>query len=375
MNKMICKTAKAVFGMMKKEGCRQITFHYDPKTDLELIWVIDSIPEKRDRAGRFSPDVSVSGGTRFAHQDADVALCDALILARAMTRKARVLGVGEGGCKAIVLANQKKNPGLLRSIGDFIQMHKGLFRTAIDLGFSMDDGKQIASKADYVDSLSHLEKGLGSTGENTAEGMLHGYRVVCEELLGKRLNDCSVAIQGLGAVGFPLAQRLRRSGCEVIGADLIRSNCDKARKIGVKIVPVGAILFQEVDILSPCALGAVIDEARIPRLRCEVIAGGANNPLEDEFRDERSLLKRGIVYVPDFVLNCGGFLQALVEREGGTVAEARRRSSIVGKRLKAVIARSREKNLTLLESATGMFDRKTKDKMPCSYHLKPLVRR
>lgn len=86
-----------------------------------------------------------------------MALQDALKLARAMTRKANVLGVKEGGCKAVVLANQKKNKQFLHSIGDFIQIHKGLFKTAIDLGFVMQDGKQIASKSDYVDSLSHLE--------------------------------------------------------------------------------------------------------------------------------------------------------------------------------------------------------------------------
>lgn len=350
-------TANNIFKILEKENCQEITFHYNPKTKLKLIWVVDSIPEKRDKNGKLTQEVSVSGGTRYAHTDADVALQDALKLARAMTRKANVLGVKEGGSKAVVLANQKKSINFLHSIGDFIQIHKGLFKTAIDLGFIMEDGKQIASRADYVDSLSHLRKGLGSTGENTAEGMIYGLQVICKEILNKPLQNCSIAIQGLGAVGFPLAQRLKKLGCEVVGADISKSNCEKAKKIGVKIVSSDKILFQKVDILSPCALGAVINAKIIPTLECKIIAGGANNPLENEFEDEKILLKKKIIYIPDFVLNCGGFLQALVERNKGTVEEAREESAIVGDKLKIIIDHSRKNKSTLLESATKLFDR------------------
>ncbi|RLI68287.1 MAG: hypothetical protein DRP02_12885 [Candidatus Gerdarchaeota archaeon] len=352
------KVAKDIFKIMERKGCRQITFHYDPKTNLKLVWVIDSIPEKRDKSGKLKKDVSTSGGTRFAHKDADTALQDALKLARAMTRKANVLGVKEGGCKAVVLANQKKNKKLLHSIGDFIQIHKGLFKTAIDLGFVMKDGSTIASRADFVDSLSHLKGGLGSTGANTAEGMIHGFEVICKEILKKPLKDCSIAIQGLGAVGLSLARKLIKKGCHVVGTDIVRLNCEKAKKIGVKIVSPDKILFQKVDILSPCALGAVINRKIIPKLRCKIIAGGANNPLENEFEDEKALLKRNIIYIPDFVLNCAGFLQALIERKGGTTEEARKESVVVGKKLKEVISYAREHKLTLLESAVKLFDRK-----------------
>tara|TARA_Y100000310_G_scaffold342264_1_gene444757 strand:+ start:1444 stop:2505 length:1062 start_codon:yes stop_codon:yes gene_type:complete len=351
------KGAKQIFNLMKKEGCRQITFHYDPKTDLNLVWVVDSIPDKRDKSGKLSLDVSTSGGTRFAHKDPDVALEDALKLARAMTRKAKVLGIKEGGSKAVALANQEKDVNFLHSIGDFIQIHKGLFKTAIDLGFVLDDGKKIASNSDYVDSLSHLEKGLGSTGENTAEGIIHGYKVICKEILNKSLKDCSVAIQGLGAVGMPLAERLVKIGSKVIASDIVKENCERAKKLGIKIVPPSKIINSEVDIFAPCALGAVVNNKTISKLKCKIVAGGANNPLQDEFKDEKSLLKRGIVYVPDFILNCGGFLQALVERDGGTIEKARKESIIVSKRVKQIFDYSKKHNLTLLESATKLFDR------------------
>lgn len=351
------KVAKQVFNLMKKEGCRQITFHYDSKTGLNLIWVIDSIPERRTKSGKLSLNVSTSGGTRFAHKDADVALKDVLKLARAMTRKAKVLGVNEGGAKAVALANQGKNAYFLHSIGDFIQIHKGLFKTAIDLGFVLNDGKKIASKADYVDSLSHLEKGLGSTGENTAEGIIHGYKVICKEILKKPLSDCSIAIQGLGAVGMPLAVRLTKEGSQVIASDIVKGNCERARKLGVQIVPSNKLIKSEVDIFSPCALGAVINNKTISTLKCKIVAGGANNPLQDEFKHEKMLLKKNIIYFPDFVLNCGGFLQALVERNGGTARIARKKSIVVAKRVKQLIDFSKKNNLTLLESAIQLFDR------------------
>ncbi|MDP3640083.1 MAG: hypothetical protein Q8R53_02675 [Nanoarchaeota archaeon] len=352
------KPAKEIFELMKKEGCRQITFHHEPKTGLQLVLVIDSFPELRDKAGKLSKNLSVSGGTRFAHQDADSALADAVKLARAMARKARVLDVNEGGCKAVVLANQKSKH-FLNAIGDFIQLHKGLFKTAVDLGFNLKDAEHIAAKTDFVDSLSHVKKGLGSTGENTAEGMLHGFDVICKEILKKPLQECSVAIQGLGAVGMPLAEKLVKRGCRVVGTDLLKANGEKARKIGVKIVSPQKILFQKVDILSPCALGAVINRRIIPKLQCTVIAGGANNPLEQEFKDEKTLLRRGIIFVPDFVLNCGGFLQALVEREKGTVQEARQKAKIVGQILQEVIEQAKKQECTLLEAATFLFDRES----------------
>ena len=351
------KPATEIFELIKKAGCRQITFHYEPKTGLQLVYVIDSFPEVRDKAGKLSKNLSVSGGTRFAHQDAESALADAIKLARAMSRKARVLDVNEGGCKAVVVANQKKSTPFLNAIGDFIQLHKGLFKTAIDLGFNLKDAEHIAAKTDFVDSLSHVKKGLGSTGENTAEGMMHGFDVIRKEILKKPVSECSVAIQGLGAVGMPLAERLVKRGCRVMGADLLKANGEKARKIGVKIVSPQKILFQKVDILSPCARGAAINRRIIPNLQCKVIAGGANNLLENEFADEKTLLRQGIIFVPDFVLNSGGFLQALVERQGGTVQEARQKAKIVGKRVQEIIEQAKKQECTLLEAATFLFDR------------------
>lgn len=344
--------AKSILELMKKEKCRQITFHYNPHTDMSAILVIDSPPKNGS---------VVSGGTRFAHNDADVALHDALKLARAMTRKSNVLGVDDGGAKAVVLANKPKTREFLESVGDFIQLQNGLFRTAIDLGFNLNEAEVIASRTKFIDSLSHNTGGLGSTGENTAEGMVHGFAVLSDKILNKPLKECKIAIQGLGSVGMGLAKRLINIGCEVVAADVDRTKCDEARKFGVHIVASDEILEQKADILSPCAFGGVIISENMSKLRCKLIAGGANNILEDDSLD-KELDKLGVIFVPDFVINCAGFLQALIERAGGTIEEARERSMIVAEKLNQVIEFSTKNNLTLLKSSLRLFGEIEDDK-------------
>ena len=344
---MKMKTATQIFELMEESGCRQINFHRNPKTNMKAILVVDSLPSDEQN--------QASGGTRFAHNDADIALHDAINLARAMTRKVKVLGVAEGGAKAVVIADQLKTKVLLESVGEFIEIQKGLFKTAIDLGFNLDDAKVISSRTKFIDSLTHLQKGLGSTGENTAEGMVNGLEVVCNRLLDKKLDECSVAIQGLGAVGGSLAKKLLKRKCRVIGTDFNKTLTDKFRKMGVKIVPPTEIFNQEVDIFSPCALGGVLDTKNISKLNCRIVASGANNPLRDEKSGDKQLFEKGIIFIPEFVLNSAGFLQALIEREGGTIKEAREKSKIVAQKIGEVINHSQKNKLTLLGSAIQLF--------------------
>jgi len=338
--------AKSIIELMKKEKCRQITFHLNPDTGMSAIFVIDSVPKDSSSV--------VSGGTRFAHTDGDLALDDCIKLARAMTRKSNVLGVNDGGAKAIVLANKPKTKEFLKSVGDFIQLQNGLFRTAIDLGFNLSEAEVIASRTKFIDSLSHNIGGLGSTGENTAEGMIHCFKVISEKLLNKRLEQCKISIQGLGSVGMPLAKRVVNLGCEVVASDIDQTKCDEAKKLGITIVSPDEILQQKVDILSPCAFGSVINSNNIKELRCKIIAGGANNIFENESLDEE-LNNLGITFVPDFVINCAGFLQALIERNKGDVEEAREKSKIAADKLNQVIEFSRKNNCTLLQSSLKLF--------------------
>ncbi len=354
------KMSSKLFKLMEKEGLREIRFHFNPKTKLRAILVIDSIPEIRDKKGKSSSEVVVDGGIRFFHKTEELALKDAIKLARAMTRKARVLNAKEGGAKAVVLATNKKTKEFLESVGDFIQSQKGFFKTAVDVGFNLNDAHVIHTKTDYIDSLdSHLDKGLGSTGETTAHGIVSGLKITSKKFLNKELKNCSIAIQGLGAVGMNLALKLKAVGCEVIASDINKKLCNKARTKGIIIVNPNKILYQKVDILSPCALGGIINKNNVNKLKCKIVAGGANNILEDELKDEKRLLKKGIIFIPDFVINVGGFLQALIERGSGTISKAKKDTEkIVSKRLIEIINYSKKKSCTLLEASIKLFDRK-----------------
>ncbi len=347
---MNTKIAALIFELMQQSNCRQITFHFDPQTKMKSILVIDSLPKGNK--------LRASGGTRFAHNNPDDALIDALKLAKAMTRKAKVLGVNEGGAKAVVVADISKSTEMLHAVGTFIQTQNGLFQTAIDMGFTLNDAQIISKKTTFIDSLSHLQKGLGSTGENTAQGMIHGFEVICERLLHKKLRNCTISIQGLGAVGGSLARKLKEKGCTVIATDKNAVLCEQFKRIGIKIVKPDEIFKQEVEIFSPCAFGGILTDSTISQLQCKVVAGGANNPLVNEKIDEKQLLCRGIMFIPDFVLNAGGFLQALVERNGGTIADARDKSKIIGTRINEIIDFSQKNNLSLLESSVQLFGEK-----------------
>lgn len=355
---MKTKNTDAIFDIMQKEGCRQINFHYCPETGLRAILVIDSIPEERDKRGKLSKTSFCDGGTRFFHKTEKDALKDAIRLARAMTRKSHVLKAKPGGAKAVILADKEKTTDFLESVGDFIQTQQGFFKTAIDIGFSLEDAHLIHTKTDHIYSLdTHLDKGMGSTGSNTAYGVILGLKLTCKKYLDKKLSDCSVAVQGLGAVGMNLALRLKKIGCKVVASDTDKKLCRDAKKNGIQIVSTDKILYEKVDILAPCALGGIINKNSIKKLRCGLIAGGANNQLEYELADEKRLLKRGIVFLPDFVINAGGFLQALVEKRNGTVKQARQETKIISDQLKKVMDYSEKHHCTLLEAAIKLFDR------------------
>jgi leucine dehydrogenase len=352
------KGGKSLFKLMEKEGVREIRFHFNPKTKLKAILAIDFIPNKRDEKGKLK-DISVDGGTRFSHKTEEDALKDAVRLARAMTRKTNVLNAKEGGAKAVVLSTNKKTKKFLESIGDFIQIQGGFFKTAIDLGFNLNDAHIIHTKTDYIDSLdSHLDNGLGSTGETTAQGIASSLKIVSKKFLKKELKLCTIAIQGLGAVGMNLAFKLKKIGCVVIASDIKKELCNTAKKKGIIIVNPNKILYQKVDILSPCAFGGIINKNTIKKLRCKIVAGGANNQLENELKDEKRLLKRKIIFIPDFILNSGGFLQALVERKGGNLNEAAKETKIISLQLVKTINYAKKNNCTLLEAAIKLFDKK-----------------
>ncbi len=251
----------------------------------------------------------------------DEAMTDVLRLSRGMTYKAAAAGLNLGGGKAVILGDPKKDKSeaLFRGFARYVESLGGLYITAEDVGTDMEDMELILSETRWVTGVSPAHGGGGDPSPVTAYGVLQGMKAAAkwhwdEPSLASR----SVAIQGLGSVGFHLASYLKEEGAKIYGSDIDAEQTAKAEaELGVEIVPPDQILEADCDILAPCALGAILNEESIEKLRCKIVAGGANNQLDDEERDGAALQKKGILYAPDFVGNAGGLINVYNELTGG----------------------------------------------------------
>jgi leucine dehydrogenase len=291
----------------------------------------------------------------LAHDNADDALLDAMNLARAMTRKCKVLQSTDGGGKSVVVYEREKDEAFVKAIGRFIQAQRGLFCTGVDMNLDLDDAELIGTQTDYITSL---RSNYGSTGENTAEGIFYTFKDNAEALTQKPLQELSVAIQGVGAVGAALVQRLADYGvADIRVADINQSAVDAlcAKYPAVSACNNADILFQQVDILSPCSRGGLVDESVVARLQCKVLAPASNNTLNHEARVSKALQQHGIIYIPDFVLNSGGYFQSICERKGMTLQQAREGTQVVSHAVRSLIAKSAENGKTLWQNAVELY--------------------
>ncbi|MGE5234525.1 MAG: Glu/Leu/Phe/Val dehydrogenase dimerization domain-containing protein [Acidobacteriota bacterium] len=249
------------------------------------------------------------------------ALTDALRLSRGMTYKAAAAGLNLGGGKAVIIGDPKqdKSEALLRCFGSYVESLGGLYITAEDVGTDMEDMELIHAETRYVTGVSPAHGGGGDPSPVTAFGVLQGIKATCEWRFGGDgvLRGKTVAVMGLGNVGFHLARYLREEGAKVLGCDIDADAIGRARReAGVEIVKPQEIYDVPCDVFAPCALGAVLNDRTIPRLKCAVVAGAANNQLADEERDGAALEARGILYAPDFVINAGGLVNVYNELFG-----------------------------------------------------------
>ena len=299
-----------LFHLMAEMGHERVLFCSSPEAGLKAIIAVHSTV--------LGPGL---GGVRmWPYKNMDEALTDVLRLSRGMTYKAAAAGLNLGGGKAVILGDPKKDKSeaLFRSFGQFVESLNGLYITAEDVGTGMDDMEIILSETRWVTGVSPSEGGGGDPSPVTAFGVLQGMKAAAQWSYGDgSLAGRTVAIQGLGNVGFHLATYLKQEGANLIAADIDPERTSRAREeLGAEIVSVDQILGVDCDVLAPCALGAVLNERTIPALRCKIVAGAANNQLADEDRDGQALHDRGILYAPDFVGNAGGLINVYNELGG-----------------------------------------------------------
>ncbi|WAA10471.1 Leu/Phe/Val dehydrogenase [Fervidibacillus albus] len=260
------------------------------------------------------------GGTRmWTYDSEEEAIEDVLRLARGMTYKNAAAGLNLGGGKAVIIGDPRKdkNEEKFRAFGRYIQGLNGRYITAEDVGTSVEDMDVIHEETDFVTGISPAFGSSGNPSPVTAYGVYKGMKAAVKEYFGtESLEGKRVAIQGVGNVAYHLCQYLHDEGASLIVTDIHKESVERAvQQFGAKAVDPKDIYEVDSDVFSPCALGAVLNDDTIPKLKTKVIAGAANNQLK-ESRHGDMLYELGIIYAPDYVINAGGVINVADELYG-----------------------------------------------------------
>lgn len=293
---------------MAGAGHEQVVFCHDEETGLRAIVAIHST--------RLGPGL---GGIRIRQYESEqAALTDAVRLSQAMSYKNACAGLNFGGAKAVLLAPLPEDRrAAFLAMGRIVSGLAGRYVATEDMGMTEPDIAVLNEETKYAVGRSRDAGGSGDPSPHTAQGIFVGMRAALRAAdLGESFDGIRVAVQGCGKVGLGLIERLIDAGAQVTAADTEASGIGAARSAGAEIVAVDEILFQNVDVIAPCAIGAVLNSETIPQLKCMVVAGGANNQLAEE-GDAQRLADRGIVYAPDFVINAGGVINVGDELDPG----------------------------------------------------------
>jgi len=261
-----------------------------------------------------------SGGTRFWTYASDTeALTDVLRLSRAMSYKNAMAEIPLGGGKAVIIKPEGEfdREALFTAYGRAVEKVGGQYITAEDVGVSPDDMRIIKTQTDFVAGLDDGEAASGDPSPHTADGIFRGLEVAVKHKLGvDGVGGLIVAVQGLGHVGYDLARRLKKSGAQLIVADINEAATQRAaEELKATVVSVDEIHAQEADIFAPCALGGAINAESIDDIQAYIVGGAANNQLKTSDMGAE-LLKRDILYCPDYVLNGGGIINVAAEVSG-----------------------------------------------------------
>ena len=324
----------------------RVIFCHDKATGLRAIIAIHSTA--------LGP---AAGGCRlWAYPSDDAALTDVLRLSRGMSYKNAMAGLKLGGGKAVVIKHSEPsdNEQLFERFGDFVQSQGGDYITAEDVGMTVEIMQIIARRTKFVTGLPAAgSRAGGDPSPKTSWGIFCGIQAAVQHKLNREsLSGLSVAVQGVGNVGYHLCRYLHEAGATLQVADIDTGRVDRVcDEFDANGVDLDDILFQPVDVLAPCALGAILSEDTIPRIRAPIVAGGANNQLaEDE--DGRRAAAAGILYAPDYVINAGGIINVASEYYGDADDdEVMRRVSAIGPRLASIFAEAEASGLPTNEVA------------------------
>ncbi|MGE3724810.1 MAG: Glu/Leu/Phe/Val dehydrogenase dimerization domain-containing protein [Candidatus Sericytochromatia bacterium] len=341
-----------LFQEMSSQGHEQVVHFYDESVGLKAIVAIHSTV--------LGPAL---GGTRMWPYESEAeALKDVLRLSRGMTYKAAVAGLNLGGGKAVIIADPKKDKSeaLFRTFGRFVESLGGRYITAEDVGINVNDMEYVRMETRHVTGLSRAMGGSGDPSPITAQGVFQGMRACVEELYGNdSLKGKRVMIQGLGHVGTALAELLSQAQAELVLTDLDMGYAEEvaARFKGQAIDP-SEVFKIEGDIYSPAALGGTINDRSLSHFGYKIVAGSANNQLEDEIRHGIALKDKGILYAPDYVINAGGLINVWNELQGYNKRKALKEVEGIYKALKQIFLIAQKEDLPTNLASNRLAERR-----------------
>lgn len=335
-----------MFAIMEAARLEALHLAQDPATGLKAIIAIHST--------RLGPAL---GGCRYlAYPDDVSALRDAVRLAQGMSYKAAMAGLEQGGGKAVIIRppHVEDRGALFEAFGRFIETLNGRYITAVDSGTSSADMDCIAQHTRHVTSTTSA----GDPSPHTAMGVFAGIRATAQARLGSDdLEGLRVAVQGLGHVGYALAEQLHAAGAELLVSDLDPGRVRLAvEQMGAQPVPPEALLSTPCDILAPCGLGGVLNAQTVGQLHCAAVAGAANTQLASaEIAD--LLEARGILYAPDYVINSGGLIYVALRHRGEELPAITAHLAQIGRRLTEIFAHAQADKRSPARVADQMAER------------------
>ena len=338
-----------IFEYMEKYDYEQLIFCHDKNSGLKAIIAIHDTT--------LGP--ALGGARMWPYKSEEEAIEDALRLARGMTYKNAISGLNLGGGKTVIIGDpaKDKNEEMFRALGRYIQSLNGRYITAEDVGTTVEDMDIIYEETDYVTGISPTFGSSGNPSPVTAYGVYLGMKASAKVAFGSdSLKEKRIAVQGLGNVAYHLCKHLHEEGAKLIVTDINQERVERAvKEFGALAVEPNEIYKQEVDIFSPCALGAIINDETIPQLKAKVIAGSANNQLK-ESRHGQILYEKGIIYAPDYVINAGGVINVADELYGYNRERAMKRVETIYDTLMKIFEMSKEENIPTYLAANRLAE-------------------
>jgi len=347
----ISKDENNVLGKMVGMDHEQVLFCQDRATGLKAIVAVHNTV--------LGPAL---GGTRmWNYANEEDAITDVLRLSRGMTYKNSISGLNLGGGKAVISGHSytQKNEALFRRFGKFVESLSGKYITAEDVGISPQDMVWVNKETNHVAGLPGKS---GDPSPVTAYGVYVGMKACAKAQFGTdSLNGIKVAVQGAGHVGQYLIKHLTDEGAKVFVTDIHEPSLkDVSEKYGSTIVGLDEIYDLDVDVYAPCALGATVNDATLERLKCSIIAGAANNQLEQEIIHGKAVMDRGIIYAPDFMLNAGGVINCFAEVDGKSAEWAMEKAAQIYDTTTEIINGSKANNIPTYAIANKMAEDRIK---------------